>query len=79
MLSGSAPSCGKTKGKQNIKTELIIYALAALTVIDRTQAQSQAGNAVLVTPDNFIRAETDRYFGKMVKDGSLGNSPIIAN
>jgi hypothetical protein len=43
-----------------------------LTVSDRTQAQSRAGNAVPVTPDNFIRAETDRYFGKMVKDGSFG-------
>ena len=55
-----------------MKTELIIYALAALTVIHRTQAQSQAGNAVPVTPDNFVRAESDRYFGKMVKDGSFG-------
>jgi len=66
------PSCGKTKGKQNIKTELITYALAALTVSDRTQAQSHAGNAIPVTPDNFIRAESDRYFGKIVKDGSFG-------
>jgi len=61
----------KTKG-QNIKIELIIYALAALTVINVTQARSQGGNAVPVTPDNFIRAETDRYFSKMVKDGSFG-------
>ncbi len=74
MLSGPVPQAIKlkTKGEQNIKTELIIYALAALTVSDRTQAQSQAGNAVPVTPDNFIRAESDRYFGKMVKDGSFG-------
>jgi hypothetical protein len=62
----------KTKGQQNIKIELIIYALAALTVINVTQARSQGGNAVPVTPDNFIRAETDRYFSKMVKDGSFG-------
>jgi hypothetical protein len=74
LLSGPVPQAVKlkTKGQQNIKTEVIIYALAALTVSDRTQAQSHAGNAVPVTPDNFIRAESDRYFGKMVKDGSFG-------
>src|SRR5262249_33821488 len=46
LLSGSAPQAVKlkTKGEQNMKTELIIYALAALAVIHRTQAQSQAGN-----------------------------------
>jgi len=74
LLSGSAPRAVKLKpkGEQNIKTELIIYALAVLAVIDRAQAEPQAGNAVPVTPDNFIRAESDRYFGKMVKDGSFG-------
>src|SRR6266436_8213300 len=55
-----------------MKTELIIYALAGLTVINGTQAQSQAGNAVPVVPDNFIRAESDHYFGKIAKDGSFG-------
>jgi hypothetical protein len=25
-----------------------------------------------VTPDNFVRAESDRYFGNIVKDGGLG-------
>jgi hypothetical protein len=74
LLSGPVPQAVrlKTKGEQNIKTKLIIYAVAALTVSDRTQAQSHAGNAIPVTPDNFIRAESDRYFGKMVKDGSFG-------
>src|SRR5260370_41957155 len=61
-----------TKGEQNMKTKLIIYALAALTVINGTQARSRAGNAVPVNPDNFIRAESDHYFGKIVKDGSFG-------
>jgi uncharacterized protein DUF1254 len=56
-----------------VKTKLIIYALAAtLTVINGTQAQSPPGKAVPVTPDNFIRAESDLYFGKLVKDGSFG-------
>jgi hypothetical protein len=59
--------------KRNVKTKLIIYALAAtLTVINGTQAQSPPGKAVPVTPDNFIRAESDLYFGKLVKDGSFG-------
>ena len=72
LLSGSAPQTVKlkTKGEQNIKTELIICALAALTAINGTQAQSQGESVVAVTPD--IRAESDRYFGKMVKDGSFG-------
>src|ERR1700752_1884086 len=55
-----------------MKTKLIIYALAALTVINGTQAQSRAGNALPVTPDNFIRAESDRYFGTTVKNGGFG-------
>ncbi len=55
-----------------MKAELIIRALAALTVISGTQAQSPAGNTLPVTTDNFIRAETDHYFGKMVKNGSFG-------
>ena len=40
------------------------------------QAQSvpqvSAGNAVEVTADNFNRAETDMYFGRLVKDGGIG-------
>jgi hypothetical protein len=56
-----------------MKTKLIIYALAAaLTVVNGTRAQSPAGYAVPVNPDDFIRAESDLYFGKLVKDGSFG-------
>ena len=55
-----------------MKTKLSIYALAALTLINETQAQSRADNAVPVNPDNFIRAETDHYFSTMVKNGSFG-------
>jgi hypothetical protein len=61
-----------TKGEQNMKTKLSIYALAALTLINETQAQSRADNAVPVNPDNFIRAETDHYFTTMVKNGGFG-------
>jgi hypothetical protein len=36
------------------------------------QAQTPAGKAIPVTPDNFVRAESDRYFGGIVKDGGFG-------
>lgn len=36
------------------------------------QAQAPAGNAISVTVDNFARAESDLYMGKMVKDESFG-------
>jgi len=55
-----------------MKTKLSIYALAALTLINETQAQSRADNAVPVNPDNFIRAETDHYFSTTVKNGGFG-------
>ena len=55
-----------------MKTKLIICALVALTVINGTQAQSRAGDAVPVTPDNFIRTESEHYFGKIAKDGTFG-------
>ncbi len=34
--------------------------------------QAPAGNAVHVTADNFNRAETDMYFGTIVKDRGIG-------
>ena len=34
--------------------------------------QAPAGGAVLVTPDNFKRAETDMYLASFVKEGALG-------
>jgi hypothetical protein len=56
-----------------MKVKRILYALAmALTTINAAQAQSPAGNAIPVTVDNFIRAESDFYMGNVVKDGSLG-------
>jgi hypothetical protein len=59
---------------RQILTGLIL--LPALTAIDGAQAQSvppsPAGNAVPVTADNFIRAESDMYFGTIVKQGGFG-------
>ena len=36
-------------------------------------SQAPAGNAVPVTADNFNRAETDMYFGTIVKDRGIGS------
>ena len=37
-----------------------------------TCAVAQSGNSVPVTPDNFVRAETDLYFGGVVKKDGFG-------
>jgi hypothetical protein len=44
----------------------------AAFVLAQPAPQSSAGNAVPVTPDNFVRAETDMYFALFVKRGALG-------
>jgi hypothetical protein len=44
-----------------------------LIAIGTAGAQSPSGNAVPVTVDNFIRAESDLYFGGIIKDsGGIG-------
>jgi hypothetical protein len=55
-----------------MKAKLIIYALAALTLITGTHAQSRASNAIPVTVDNYNRAQTDVYFAGIVKNGGFG-------
>jgi hypothetical protein len=57
-----------------MKTKRMRYALAlALAAINGAQAQAPAGNAVPVTVDNFTRAESDLYFGGILKDsGAIG-------
>ena len=35
-------------------------------------SQPSSGKAILVTPDNFARAESDLYFGGVVKNGGFG-------
>ncbi|QTC00289.1 DUF1254 domain-containing protein [Alcaligenes sp. SORT26] len=44
----------------------------ALSTVSAVQAQSASDAAVPVNVDNFIRAESDLYMGKMVADGALG-------
>lgn len=43
------------------------------TAINAAQAQSPASNIIPMTPDNFVRAETDHYFGLSIKQaGGIG-------
>jgi len=43
-----------------------------LAATSSAHAQSPSGNAIPVTVDNFVRAESDLYMGNMVKEGGLG-------
>jgi hypothetical protein len=46
--------------------------LLLVTTVSSTVAQTATGTSVPVTADNFNRAETDLYFGRIVKDGGFG-------
>ena len=50
----------------------LLVALALLCAATLGRAQSSSGNVIPVTADNFNRAETDLYFGRVVKDGAFG-------
>jgi len=54
-----------------MKMTYLIYALT-LTLMALGGAQAQSGSAVPVTVDNFVRAESDVYFGGPVQQGALG-------
>lgn len=50
-----------------------ILSACVLAVIQALPARAQSAAAnVPVTVDNFVRAESDLYFGRIVKDGALG-------
>jgi hypothetical protein len=51
---------------------LLALALAVSAASDVRAQQPSAGDAVLVTADNFVRAESDLYFGNIVKRGGFG-------
>jgi hypothetical protein len=79
-VEGSAAQAGelKTKGEQNMKTKLIIYALAALTVINGTQAQSRAGNAALSLPTTSYAPRPIVISARLPRMEVSANSPTIA-
>jgi hypothetical protein len=56
-----------------VKSKMIACTFAlALTAITHANAQTGADNAVPVTVDNFIRAESDLYAGNLEKQGGIG-------
>jgi hypothetical protein len=65
-----------TKGTHNVKkrrTHTGLTLLAALAVANAAHSQPVPSPApVPVTVENFIRAESDLYFGNVVKDGGFG-------
>jgi hypothetical protein len=50
----------------------ILAALALVAAGTLLPAQTPSGVVIPVTADNFVRAETDRYFGAAVKKGGFG-------
>ena len=51
----------------------VILCVTILGLIGGAHAQSPADSAVPVTPDNFVRAETDHYFGVSIEHaGGIG-------
>jgi hypothetical protein len=56
-----------------MKTVLTTFAIAAALAMASVAALAQsASSSILVTPDNFTRAETDMYFKLWAGDGALG-------
>jgi hypothetical protein len=59
--------------KLDMKIRSIAVGFASsLGAFGALQGQSLAADAVPVTVDNFVRAESDLYLGNIVKDGGLG-------
>jgi hypothetical protein len=50
---------------------ILLLSFATLTPV-ATRAHAETGKTVPVTPDNFVRAESDLYFGGVVKNGGFG-------
>ena len=62
----------KNLGVQTCAGLLLAIANSASLAQTQTVPQPPAGNAILVTADNFKRAETDMYLAMFVKEGALG-------
>ena len=57
----------------NLKPTIFATARALLpTFAIQADAAAQSGASQPVTADNFVRAETDVYFGNFRKDGGFG-------
>ncbi|MGL5168487.1 MAG: DUF1254 domain-containing protein [Afipia sp.] len=52
---------------------ILLASVLASVAINAAQAQTPVGGSAPVTADNFVRAETDLYFGGVIKDaGGIG-------
>jgi hypothetical protein len=58
--------------KTNMKTRPVVAALTLALAAGGLPSRSLAADAVPVTVDNFIRAESDLYIGAQVREGGLG-------
>jgi hypothetical protein len=65
---------GSPNGRTAIMNRMHQMAAAALMLVAPALlwAQTPAGKPVALTADNFIRAESDLYFGNVVKDHGFG-------
>ena len=82
QMEGATAAAGElnTRGEQSMKTKSYALRLGVGARCDqrRSRAVARAGNAVPVTVDNFIRAESDLYFGGILKD-SGAHREILAS
>jgi hypothetical protein len=58
--------------KVGLATRTAFFLGFALATVTGVHAQSTPHSTALVTADNFVRAETDVYFGQVVKRGGFG-------
>src|SRR5580700_8929863 len=59
------------KGTTSRSVANAVFATLALCALDGAHAAPD-DHPILVTPDNFVRAESDLYFSGVVKDGGFG-------
>lgn len=52
--------------------QAVLLVALVLPFMAHGQPASVSAAPILVTPDNFVRAETDLYFGGIVRDGGFG-------
>jgi hypothetical protein len=73
-MEGPADGAGQLDGRREIMTGRLPLGVLfiVLTANGSARAQSPSAAAVLVTVDNYNRAESDVGFAGVVKDGGFG-------
>jgi hypothetical protein len=62
----------RTAIKGTTSRSVVNMLFATLTLCALGAAQAADDRSIAVTPDNFVRAESDLYFSGVVKDGGFG-------